>query len=221
MGRIIFAAAAVALFLIPAAGAQEAPRIFPGFEKVYKESRKREAEALRATAAAQAEITASQAQRANGERLIADAEAAMQSQQLAYLTLTRGFGSAQTSRDARVEAQSLEAVARSWADAEEMKDKGAKTMLAADASLARASDRLASAQGKLAEARVALARTLQDVSPQTLAEPAALAVTLTPTPVEAETLPPAPREEALLPLPASAEPRSALDTVLLGGPDGD
>ncbi|MFN0022364.1 MAG: hypothetical protein ACKVS5_00530 [Parvularculaceae bacterium] len=222
MGRIIFAAAAAGLFLTSAAGAQESPRIFPGFEKVYKESKKKEAEALRATAAAESEIAASQAQRANGERQIADAEAAMQSQQLSYLTLTRGFGSALTSRDARVEAQSLEAVARVWADAEEMKEKGAKTVLAADASLARASDRLAAAQGKLAEARVALARTLEDApSPQPGAEPAALAGTLTPTPVDAETLPPAPKEEAALSVPASAEPRSALDALLLGGPDGD
>lgn len=221
MGRIFIAI--IALALAPgAAHAQGGPRIFPGFEKVYKESKKKETEALRAISAAEAEIDASEQQRLAGERQMADADAAIKSQQLSYLTLTQSFGSAQSAREARVEAQQLEAAARAWADAEAVKEKGAKTVMAADASRARASERLAAAQGKLGEARVAIARTLQEgAAPEPLAEPAALAETLAPTPVEAEALPPAPREEAALPAPASAEPPSALDAVLLGGPDGD
>jgi hypothetical protein len=214
MGRFLVAIFAVTL-AAGAAHAQGQPRIFPGFEKVYKESKKKESEALRAIAAAEAEIAVSEQQRLDGERQIADADAAIKSQQLSYLTLTQSFGAAQTARDARTEAAQLEAAARAWADAEAMKEKGMKTVLAADANRARAAERLASAQGKQAEAEVAIARTLQDAPGEQIAQPAAL------TPVEAATLPPAPTEEAALPQPASTEPKSALDAVLLGGPDGD
>ncbi len=105
--------------------------------------------------------------------------------------------------------------ARAWADAEAMKEKGVKTVLAADANRARAAERLAAAQAKLGEARVAIARTLQDAPAEQLAQPAAL------IPVEAEVLPPASAEKAALPVSTSTEPQSALDRALLGGPDGD
>lgn len=217
MGRIFIVIIALAL-AAGAAHAQGGPRIFPGFERVYKESKKKEAEAQRAIAAAEAEIAASEQQRFAGERQIADADAAIKSQQLSYLTLTQAFGAAQTARDARIEASQLEAAARAWADAEEEKEKGAKTVMAADANRTRASERLAIAQGKLGEARVAIARTLQDsAGPEQLAQPAAAVL----TPVEAVSLPPAPTEEASLPLPASGEPQTALDRELLGGPDGE
>lgn len=217
MGRILVTFFAIAIFSTTLAHAQDAPRIYPGFEKVYKDSRKKEAEAQRAIAAAQAEIAASEQLRLEGERQIADADQAIQSQQLGYLTLTRSFGAAQTARDARTEAARLEAAARAWADAEALKEKGMKTVLAADANRARAAERLAAAQGKEAEAQAAIARTLQDAPAERLAEPAAL----TPTPVEAGALPPALKEEAALTRPASAEQKSALDAQLLGGPDGD
>lgn len=221
MGRLLFTIFAV-LLTAGVAQAQESPRIFPGFEKVFKESKKKETEALRAAASAEAEIAAAEQQRLDGERQIADAEAAIKSQQLAYLTLTQTFGAAQSSREARVEAGQLEGAARAWADAEAQREKGMKVLKAAAASRARAIERLAAAQGKLGEARVAIARTLADgIDPEPLAEPAAIAETLAPTPVEAEALPPAQKEEAALPVPASAEPPSALDAVLLGGPDGD
>jgi hypothetical protein len=213
MGRFLVAIIALAM-TAGAAGAQDAPRIFPGFEKVYKDSKKKEAEALRAIASAEAEIAAADQQRLNGERQIADADAAVKSQQLSYLTLTQSFGAAQSSREARLEADQLGAAARAWADAEAQKEKGVKSVLAADALRARGEERLASAQGRLAEARTAIARTLQD-APQQLAAPAAL------TPVEAGSLPPPTKEEAAPPVAASAEPKSALDALLLGGPEGD
>lgn len=223
MGRIlvaIFAVTALAANLAAVdAHAQGEPRIFPGFEKVHKDSKKKENEAMRAIAAAEAEIAASDQQRLEGERQIADAGAAIKSQQLSYLTLTQSFGAAQTARDARIEAGQLEAAARAWADAEAQREKGVKTVMAAEANRARASERLASAQSKLGEARVAIARTLQDgAAPEALVQPAAAA---TLTPVETEALPPAPKEEARLPGPASTEPQTALDRELLGGPDGD
>ena len=226
MGRIpvaIFAVTLVAAtWTAVGARAQNAPRIFPGFEKVYKESKKKESEALRAISAAEAEIAASEQQRLEGERQMADADAAIKSQQLSYLTLTQAFGAAQTAREARIESEQLEAVARAWANAEEQKEKGAKTVMAADANRARAAERLATAQGRLDEARVAIARTLQEgENPDRTAEPAAAATILTPTPVEADTLAPALKEEAALSAPASAEPPSALDRELLGGPEGD
>lgn len=220
MGRVLSAIIALTL-AAGAAVAQDAPRIFPGFEKVYKDSKKREAEALRAIAAAEAEIAATDQLRLEGERQIADADAALKSQQLSYLTLTQTFGAAQTAREARAEAAQLEAAARAWADAEAQKEKGAKTVMAAEVNRARASGRLAAAQGKLGEARTAIARTLQDAPPAGIAQPAALATTLAPAPVEEAALPPASKEEAALPTPASAEPRSALDAQLLGGPEGD
>ncbi len=225
MGRRLISILAMSLAAtMPATGAyaQDAARIFPGFEKVFKESKKKESEAMRAIAAAEAEIAASDRLREDGERQIADADAAIQSQQLAYLTLTRGFGAAPSSREARVEAGQLEAAARAWADAEGLRDKGAKTVLAAEAQRARASERFAANQLKLASARTAIARTLQETPVgESLAPPAALTESLAPTPVEAEALPPAPKEEAALPAPAASEPTSALDRVLLGGPDGD
>jgi hypothetical protein len=220
MGRLLFAIVALTL-AADVAAAQDAPRIFPGFEKVYKESKKREAEALRAIAAAEAEIAASDQLRLEGERQIADADAAIKSQQLSYLTLTQTFGAAQSAREARVEAGQLEAAARAWADAEARREKGVKTVMAAEANRARASERLASAQSRLGEARIAIARTLEDAPPNALAQPAALATTLAPAPIEEAALPPAPKEEAALPAPASAEPKSALDSQLLGGPEGD
>ena len=221
MGRFVVAIIALTL-AAGAAHAQDSARIFPGFEKVYKDSKKRETEALRAISAAEAEIAASDQQRLLGERQIADADAAINSQRLSYLTLTQAFGSAQSAREARIEAQQLDAAARAWADAEAQKEKGARTVMAAEANRARAAERLAAAQGKLGEARLAIARTLADgASPEPVASPSAVAATLAPTPVEAEALPPAPKEEAALPIPASGEARSALDAVLLGGPDGD
>lgn len=219
MGRFLVTILAVTLSsatLAPGAvHAQGAPRIFPGFEKVYKDSKKKEAEALRAIASAESEIATSEQQRLDGERQIADADAAITSQRLSYLTLTQGFGAAPSAREARIEAQQLEAAARAWADAEAMKEKGVKTVLAADANRARAAERLAAAQAKLGEARVAIARTLQDAPAEQLAQPAAL------IPVEAEVLPPASAEKAALPVSTSTEPQSALDRALLGGPDGD
>lgn len=211
MGRLL-ALVLAAVMAGASAGAQDAPRIFPGFEKVYKDSRKKEVEALRIIAASEAEIAASEEQRLAGERQIADAEAAVKSQQLTYLTLTRSLGAAQTAREARLEASELEAAARAWETAEAQREKGIKTAMAAEASRMRASERLAAAQAKLSEARAAIARTLQD---EGIAQPAAL------TPVERAGLPPAPREEAALAQPASAAPKSALDSQLLGGPDGD
>lgn len=216
MGRFLFTLFAVTL-LASVARAQEPPRIYPGFEKVYKESKKKEAEALRAIAAANAEIAASEQLRLDGERQIADAEQAIRSQQLSYLTLTRAFGAAQTARDARMEAAQLEAAARAWADAEEMKEKGTKTVLAAEASRARAAERLASAQGKQAEAQAAIARTLQDAPAEQIAQP----TSLTPTAIEELALPPAATETSASPRPSSAKPKAALDTQLLGGPEGD
>jgi len=218
MGRLFFSILAMAL-AGASAHAQEPARIFPGFEKVFKDSKKKETEALRAIAAAHAEIAVAEATRLDGERQIADAGAAIQSQQLAYLTLTRGFGAAQTSGEARAEAGQLEAAARVWADAEALREKGAKTVLAAAAQRTRASDRLADAELKLAQARIAIARTLQDGSEaEALSLPAALAGTLAPRPVDTAPLPPASKEEAALPEPASAEPPSPVDRVLLGGP---
>jgi hypothetical protein len=214
MGRVLFAIIAWTL-TVGAAGAQENQRIFPGFEKVYKESKKKEAEAQRAIASAEAEIAAADQQRLNGERQIADADAAIKSQQLSYLTLTQSFGAAQSSREARLEADQLGAAARAWADAEALMEKGMKTIAAADALRARGEERLASAQGRLAEARTAIARTLEDAPPQQLAAPAAL------TPVEAGALPPPTKEEAAPAVPTSTEPKSALDAQLLGGPEGD
>jgi len=219
MGRLFFSMIAVAL-AATGAFATEPARIFPGFEKVYKDSKKKEAEAFRAIDAAQAEIAASTQLRLDGERQIADADSAIRSQQLAYLTLTRGFGAAATAREARVEAAQLEAAARTWADAEGLREKGLKTVLAAEAQRTRAIDRLAAAQTKLGEAQTAIARTLQDgavadASPQS----ASIAESLVPRLVEAQSLPPPPKAEASLPAPASAEPRSALDAILLGGPD--
>lgn len=211
MGRLL-ALMTVAVMAATSAGAQEAPRIFPGFEKVYKDSRKKEVEAMRQIAASEAEIVASEEQRLAGERQIADAEAAVKSQQLTYLTLTRSLGAAQTAREARLEASELDAAARAWEAAEAQKEKGVKTVMAAEANRVRASERLAAAQAKLSEARAAIARTLQDES---VAQPAAL------TPVERAALPPAPREEVALAQPAGAAPNSALDSRLLGGPDGD
>jgi hypothetical protein len=198
------------------AQAQDSVRIFPGFEKVYKDSKKREVEALRVIAAAEAEIAASDQQRLEGERQMADADAALQSQQLSYLTLTRSLGQAQSAQEARVEVNQLDAAARAWADAEKLKERGAKTVMAADANRARAVEKLTSARGKLADAQAAIARTLQD-APQQLAQPAAL------TPVERSVLPPAPKDVATPPQSAAApsEPQSALDSLLLGGPDGD
>lgn len=216
MGRLLVIFLALAL-AAGAAHAQESPRIFPGFEKVYKDSKKKETEALRAIAAAEAEIAASEQQRLDGERQMADADAAIKSQQLAYLTLTQSFGAAQTSREARVEASQLEAAARAWADAETQKERGAKTVMAADASRARAAEKLVSAQSRLAEARTALARTLEDAPPQQLAQPAAL------TPIEETALPPAPKGTVAPPQNAAqpVEPQSALDQILLGGPEGE
>ncbi|HBK91459.1 MAG TPA: hypothetical protein DDZ68_07295 [Parvularcula sp.] len=212
----MIAATAFSAALAPgAAFAQDEPRIFPGFEKVYKASKKREAEALRAIAAAEAEIAASAQQRLDGERQIADADAAIKSQQLSYLTLTQTFGAAQSARDARIEAAQLEAAARAWADAEAMREKGIKTVLAADSGSARASERLASAQSKKAEAQIAIARTLQDAPAPPIGQPASL------TPVETQTLPPPVNEVAAPPIPASAEPKSPLDALLLGGPEGE
>lgn len=220
MGRVLVAIFALAL-AAAAAQAQEAPRVFPGFEKVYKDSKKKENEALRAIAAAEAEIAASDQQRLEGERRMADADAAIKSQQLSYLTLTQSLGAAQSARDARLETAQLEAVVRVWADAEAEREKAARTVMAAEANRARASERLAAAQGKLGAARAAIARTLQEgAGPGQIAEPAA-APTLTPTPVEADTLAPALKEEASLSVPVSAEPPSALDRELLGGPNGD
>ncbi len=214
MGRFLVAIIALSV-AAGAAGAQQELRIFPGFEKVYKDSKKRETEALRAIAAAEAEIAAAEQQRLEGERQIADADAVIKSQQLSYLTLTQSLGAAQSSREARLEADLLGAAARAWADAEAQKEKGMKSVLAADALRARGEQRLAGAQGRLAEARTAIARTLQDAPPQQLAAPAAL------TPVEAGALPPPVKEQAAPPVPASAEPKSALDALLLGGPEGD
>lgn len=213
MGRILSAILALTL-AAGAAAAQEPPRIFPGFEKVYKDSKKRESEALRVIAAAEAEIAASESQRLEGERQIADAGAAVQSQQLTYLTLVQSLGAAGSAREARIEANQLDAAARAWGDAEAQKEKGAKIVMAAEANRARASEKLAVAQGRLAEARTAIARTLQDPAPAQLAQPSVL------TPVEEAALPPAPKEQAL-PIPASAEPKSALESELLGGPDGN
>ncbi len=214
MGRFLVAIIALTL-AASGAGAQDGPRIFPGFEKVYKESKKKEAEAQRAIAAAEAEIAAADQQRLDGERQIADADAAVKSQQLSYLTLTQSFGAAQSSREARLEADQLGAAARAWADAEAQKEKGMKSVMAAAALRARGEERLAIAQGRLAEARTAIARTLADAPPQQLAAPAAL------TPVEAGALPPPTKGDAAPPVAASAEPKSALDLQLLGGPDGD
>lgn len=218
MGRFFLAIFAVTLAAVDA-HAQGEPRIFPGFEKVYKDSKKRESEAFRAIDAAQAEIAASTKLHLDGERQIADADSAIRSQQLAYLTMTRGFGAAATAREARVEAAQLEAAARTWADAEALREKGLKTVLAAEAQRARASDRLAAAQTKLAEAQIAISRTLQDGA--VAAPPASIAESLVPRPVEAQSLPPAPKEEASRPQPASAEPQTTIDRLLLGGPDGD
>lgn len=212
MGRLL-ALVIAATIATAGAGAQDAPRIFPGFEKVYKESRKKEADALRLIAASEAEIAASEELRVAGERQIADAEAAVKSQQLTYLTLTRSLGAAQNAREARLEASELEAAARAWADAEALKEKGVKAVMAADASRNRASERLASAHARLAEARAAIARTLADGPGERLAQPAAL------TPIEQTSLPPAPKEEAASPQPSKA--KSPLDAQLLGGPDGD
>lgn len=212
MGRLL-ALVMAASMATAGAGAQDAPRIFPGFEKVYKVSRKKEIEALRVISASEAEIVASEEQRLAGERQIADAEAAVKSQQLTYLTLTRSLGAAQTAREARLEASELDAAARAWEAAEAQREKGVKTVMAAEANRVRASERLAAAQGKLSEARAAIARTLADGPGERLAHPATL------TPVEQASLPPAPKEEAASPQPSAG--KSPLDAQLLGGPDGD
>lgn len=219
MGRGLVAIFALTLGALMAASAQaqESPRIFPGFEKVFRESKKKEADALRAIAAAEAEIAASDQLRLDGERQMADADAAIKSQQLSYLTLTQSFGAAQTAREARVEASQLDAAARAWADAEAMKERGAKTVMAAEANRARAAERLAGAQGRLVEARAAIGRTLDDAPASRLGQPAAL------TPVEEAALPPAPKDAAatVKDAAASVDQRSALDSILLGGPNGE
>lgn len=213
--------------LAPADAQEAAFRIVPGFEKVHSDLKKKENEQLKEIARADAETDAAESLRLDGERLIADMTAQIESHVIAYRSFSATMGAATTSREARTEAKGLEDLAKLWAKAEDERARGEKMIRLSEANAAKALERRGRAEARIAELRAAMARTYEGVPPAETASPA--------RPLSTE---PVVGREGLAPksvskgdLPAIGEPASdkatrpapkagdGLDSELLGGTD--
>jgi hypothetical protein len=221
--RLLIAALAALVAASPAA-AQETVRIVPGFEKVHKDLKKKEAEAQKEIARADAETDAADALRLTGEREVAESDAMIEAQRTAYRQMRDSIGLAAGASEAAAEARALAEIAERWAAAEAARAKGESMIRRSEGDAAKAARRRLVAEAKLAEARRALARTIDDApafatAPQAVApaqpvEAQALApaaTALSPTEISASDAPAAPREPDLPPAPKT------LDDELLGG----
>jgi hypothetical protein len=206
-------------FAAPALGQDAGLRIVPGFEKVYGDLKKKESEQQKEFARADAEKSAAEALRLQGEKLVTDSDALIESHKVAYQTLTAQIGSAATSGDVRAEAKALDDLSRIWAKAEEDRNRGDKMIRTSQKDAVRAEDRRAKASRKLGEIRAAMTRTYDTSAsapaPASVgaAEPVAAAArgAKVPEAVAESALPPPPSQEA------TPAPSDALDKELLGG----
>jgi hypothetical protein len=215
--RLLIAALAALGAASPAA-AQETVRIVPGFEKVHKDLKKKEAEAQKEIARADAETDAADALRLTGEREVAESNATIDAQRTAYRQMRDSIGLAAAASEAAAEAHALAEIADRWAAAEAARAKGESMIRRSEDDAAKATRRRLVAEAKLAEARRALARTIDD-APAFATAPQAVAPS---QPVEAGALTPAAAsrttaDPAASPAAQSPPAPKTLDDELLGG----
>lgn len=197
--RIFSLLLSVLLILSAPAAAQS---VAPGFEKVHAKLKKKEADAVKDIARAEADATAAQALRVQAEAQIADNARAIETQRSAYLALASTFGGAATGKDAADESRALADIAKTWSAADENKAKGEKMIRQSEENAQKAIRDRTKAESKLAEIRDSLQRTIDVSAPAATAEPLAPEMLES---VESSVLPP-------------AQPGS-LDDALLGASD--
>ena len=218
MRHLLVPVLSVLMVATPALGQD---RIFPGFEKVHGDLKKKEGEAIKDMVRADSEADAAEAQLLAGERQIADSDAAIEAQRAEYRAIKDRTGFAATSREAKAEAAEFENVAKAWERAEGERAKGEKMMGDAQADAEKAVRRRLKAETKLAEVKGALSRTIDtaaapviqdspspadfgavEASPTDQLAPVAISEETLPEPVDTVELPAAP---------------TTIDDELLGG----
>jgi hypothetical protein len=204
----------------PAFGQAAGVRIVPGFEKVYGDLKKKEAEQQKEFARADTETAAAETLRLQGEKLMADSDALIGSHKVAYQTLAAQIGAAASGDAVRAEAKALEDLSKLWSRAEEDRDRGEKMIRASQKDMLRAEDRRTKASRKLAEIRAAMTRTY-DMSGGAYSSGAAPAGEAASS-VKEGAVAPAAEAIAESPLPPLSEgtasaPADNLDAELLGG----
>jgi hypothetical protein len=218
--KAALAAALIMALPISPAGAQgSAVRIVPGFEKVYGDLKKKEAEQQKEFARADAEKAAAETQRMQGEKLILDSDALIESHRVAYQTLTAQMGRGATSGDVRAEAKALEDLSKLWGRAEDDRMRGEKLVRNSQKDMLASEERRAKASRKIAEIRAAMTRTyVGAAAPDSIDAAPARSSAPIGSEISEASLPPAPDvvETAPGPSPAAA-PSSDLDAKLLGG----
>jgi hypothetical protein len=229
---ILFAAFAIAGSCFSPAVAQDAAiRIVPGFEKVYGDLKKKENEQLKEIARADAETDAAESLRLDGERLIADSNAQIESHIIAYRSFSATMGAAKTARDAKTEAKGLEDLAKLWGKAEDEKARGEKMIRASEANAAKSIERRRKAEARIADLRAAMARTYEEGAPVAAGASASAnglssesvvgAGGLSPTAVSKGDLPALSEPPVQKAPTAGASPDDSLDSQLLGGTKPD
>lgn len=127
--------------------------IVPGYEEVWRDGQQDEAKGLKALAKADAAVAEERARVLEGERMIAEGSAGVEAQRSAYKKFSSRTGAATSAKEAKIEADSLTSIVKSWEASEVLLRKGTKIAKDARSDLAKAEKNKRKAEEKIAKAR--------------------------------------------------------------------
>lgn len=127
--------------------------IVPGYEEVWRDGQQDEAKGLKALAKADAAVAEERARVLEGERMIAEGSAGVEAQRSAYKKFSSRTGAATSAKEAKIEADSLTSIVKSWEASEALLRKGTKIAKDARSDLAKAEKNKRKAEEKIAKAR--------------------------------------------------------------------
>lgn len=128
-------------------------KIVPGYEEVWRDGQQDEAKGLKALAKADAAVAEERARVLEGERMIAEGSAGVEAQRSAYKKFSSRTGAATSAKEAKIEANSLTSIVKSWEASEVLLRKGTKIAKDARSDLAKAEKNKRKAEEKIAKAR--------------------------------------------------------------------